>query len=125
MKNDLYTGSGSSLAGSGSSAASSSSASSMQTSLQPGGNGGAAGNSLSALSGGASGKGSLAIGKSMFYTERPPNEYAASAMGELQIFHNSALIRWLELQQHFWLTLFSACSVTFFFFHFCSFGNAA
>lgn len=90
MKNDLYTGSGSSLAGSGSSAASSSSASSMQTSLLPGGGvggaGGAAGNSLSALSGGASGgKGSLAIGKSMFYTERPPNEYAASAMGECKI----------------------------------------
>lgn len=87
MKNDLYTGSGSSLAGSGSSAASSSSASSMQTSLLPaGGVGGAAGNSLSALSGGASGgKGSLAIGKSMFYTERPPNEYAASAMGECKI----------------------------------------
>lgn len=88
MKNDLYTGSGASLAGSGSSAASSSSASSMQTSLLPGGGGGgvggAAGNSLSALSGGASGagKGSLAIGKSMFYTERPTNEYAASAMGE-------------------------------------------
>lgn len=88
MKNDLYTGSGSSLAGSGSSAASSSSASSMQTSLQPGGGGGgAAGNSLSALSGGASGKGSLAIGKSMFYTERPPNEYAASAVGKFQIFY--------------------------------------
>ncbi|KAL7732681.1 hypothetical protein ACLKA6_013600 [Drosophila palustris] len=85
MKNDLFTGGGSSLAGSGSSsAASSSSSSSMQTSLLPGG---ATGNSLSALSGGVGGgggagggagsKGSLAIGKSMFYTERPPNTNAA------------------------------------------------
>lgn len=75
MKNDLYAGSGSSSAGSSSSAASSSS---MQTSLLPGG---AAGNSLSALSG-AGGKGSLAIGKSIFFTERPPNEYASS-LGKL------------------------------------------
>lgn len=72
MKNDLYAGSGSSSSGSSSSAASSSS---MQTALLPGG---AAGNSLSALSGGGGGKGSLAIGKSIFYTERPPNEYASS-----------------------------------------------
>ncbi|TDG40354.1 hypothetical protein AWZ03_013224 [Drosophila navojoa] len=72
MKNDLYAGSGSSSSGSSSSAASSSS---MQTALLPGG---AAGNSLSALSGAGGGKGSLAIGKSIFYTERPPNEYASS-----------------------------------------------
>ncbi|XP_051861177.1 uncharacterized protein LOC117572509 isoform X6 [Drosophila albomicans] len=90
MKNDLYTGSGSSLAASGSSSAasSSSSSSSMQTSLLPGG---AAGNSLSALSGGATAggpgsKGSLAIGKSMFYTERPPNEYASAAANLMLFF---------------------------------------
>ncbi|EDV96452.1 GH16256 [Drosophila grimshawi] len=78
MKNDLYAGGtpGSSSAGSGSSAASSSS---MQTSLLPGG--GTAGNSLSALSGGS--KNSLAIGKSVFYTERPPNEYSGSTAGVL------------------------------------------
>ncbi|KAH8339218.1 hypothetical protein KR074_007101 [Drosophila pseudoananassae] len=77
IRNDLYPGSASSSSAGpgGSSSAASSSSTSMQTSALPGG-GGAPGNSLSSLGGGS--KGSLAIGKSMFYTERPPNEYASS-----------------------------------------------
>ncbi|XP_030372124.1 lachesin [Scaptodrosophila lebanonensis] len=75
MKNDLFSGSASSAS---SSSAASSSSSSMQTSSLPA----ATGNSLSAL-GGSGGKGSLAIGKSMFYTERPPNEYGSSHAGAL------------------------------------------
>ncbi|XP_043071404.1 interference hedgehog isoform X3 [Drosophila grimshawi] len=92
MKNDLYAGGtpGSSSAGSGSSAASSSS---MQTSLLPGG--GTAGNSLSALSGGS--KNSLAIGKSVFYTERPPNEYSGSTVSVCSLCPHFVLLLMLLL----------------------------
>ncbi|EDX09314.1 GD13887 [Drosophila simulans] len=82
MKNDLYPGSASSSSSGGSSSAASSS-SSMQTSALPGG---VAGNSLSSMGS----KGSLAIGKSTFYTERPPNEYAASSVAGL-LLHRALL----------------------------------
>ncbi|EDW93504.2 uncharacterized protein Dyak_GE21492, isoform C [Drosophila yakuba] len=82
MKNDLYPGSASSSSSGGSSSAASSSTS-MQTSALPGG---VAGNSLSSLGS----KGSLAIGKSTFYTERPPNEYASSSVAGL-LLHRALL----------------------------------
>ncbi|KQS43639.1 uncharacterized protein Dere_GG15271, isoform D [Drosophila erecta] len=82
MKNDLYPGSASSSSSGGSSSAASSSTS-MQTSALPGG---VAGNSLSSMGS----KGSLAIGKSTFYTERPPNEYASSSVAGL-LLHRALL----------------------------------